>query len=229
MFGVPVAGDWGGLFDELVRVPFAASMLVPLPPGIDLPAAASAGDNLPLALEAVAGHLRTRSEADVLILGVGSIGLFAIEIARALGAGRVVYVDGDDERVRIASDLGAETARGLPAQDLGSFDLVLDASGNADWLRESLRLLKPEGTCESVGGYFEDVSLPLFEMFVRGTRFRIARGNAGPNIPAALEMIARRDIAPGRVISEVLPWDEAPASLADPSLKPLFLRDQGVV
>ena len=57
MFGVPIGGNWGGLFSDLVRVPYADAMLVPLPPGLDPVAMASASDNWSLAWRLVAPHL----------------------------------------------------------------------------------------------------------------------------------------------------------------------------
>lgn len=49
MFGAPIGGEWGGLFSDLVRVPYADAMLVPRPPGLDPVAMASASDNFSLA------------------------------------------------------------------------------------------------------------------------------------------------------------------------------------
>ena len=46
MYGTPIGGDFGGLFSDLVHVPFADAMLVPLPDGVAPFAAASASDNL---------------------------------------------------------------------------------------------------------------------------------------------------------------------------------------
>ena len=42
-----VGGDWGGFLSDLVRVPWADHMLVPLPQGLDPAAVASASDNIP--------------------------------------------------------------------------------------------------------------------------------------------------------------------------------------
>src|SRR5262245_32287514 len=44
MYGTPIGGDWGGLFSELVHVPFADAMLVPVPPGVPAATVASASD-----------------------------------------------------------------------------------------------------------------------------------------------------------------------------------------
>jgi threonine dehydrogenase-like Zn-dependent dehydrogenase len=49
MYGAPIGGEWGGLFSDLVRVPYADAMLVAFPPGMDPIAMASASDNWSLA------------------------------------------------------------------------------------------------------------------------------------------------------------------------------------
>ncbi|MDT7612258.1 MAG: hypothetical protein QOG96_6761, partial [Pseudonocardiales bacterium] len=70
----------------------------------------------------------------------------------------------------------------------------------------------------------ERVELPLFRMYVQGVTFHTARANAGPHVPAVLDLIRRRRIDPARVVSETLPIADATTALAAPSLKPLFVR-----
>src|SRR3954464_14174032 len=107
MFGAPIGGSWGGLFSDLVRVPWAEAMLVPLPAGLDPVAMASASDNWSLAWRLVAPHLQARPGARVLVVARGSIGLYVCDIARALGASDVLYVDPDAEHRKIATSYGA--------------------------------------------------------------------------------------------------------------------------
>ena len=97
-----VGGDWGGMLADVVRVPYADAMLVAVPAGIDPVTVASASDNLPDAWRTVAPHLRAQPGASVLVLGGGarSIGLYAVAIARALGAGEILYLDSDPGRLR---------------------------------------------------------------------------------------------------------------------------------
>ena len=71
MYGVPLGGDWGGLFDELVRVPWASQALVPLPEGLDPAVVASASDNLTDAWRAVGPRLRFDVEEAIAILRLG--------------------------------------------------------------------------------------------------------------------------------------------------------------
>ena len=65
-FGM-VGGDWGGALSDLVRVPFADAMLVPLPGGIEPVSLASAGDNVVDGWRTVSGPLSRRPGAPVLV------------------------------------------------------------------------------------------------------------------------------------------------------------------
>jgi threonine dehydrogenase-like Zn-dependent dehydrogenase len=91
----------GGVIADVLHVPYADAMLVPLPPGVDPVAAASASDNLPDALRSVSPALLERPNATVLVVvGVAcSVGLYAAAIAKALGASKVDYVDTSLERL----------------------------------------------------------------------------------------------------------------------------------
>jgi threonine dehydrogenase-like Zn-dependent dehydrogenase len=60
VFGIPVGRDYGGLFSDLVRVPYADGSLVRLPPSVTPLAAVSVGDNLTDSWRAIAPHLQRR-------------------------------------------------------------------------------------------------------------------------------------------------------------------------
>src|SRR3954451_11979906 len=108
----PEATRFGGFLSDLVRVPFADAMLVTVPDGLAPEVAAGASDNITDAHRTIAPHLAARPGAPVLVVGgaqSGSIGLYAAGQAVALGAERVLYVDGDARRRAIAEAYGAET------------------------------------------------------------------------------------------------------------------------
>ena len=133
-YGLGVMGglDWGGLLADLAYVPHADAMLVPLPPGLDPLAVASASDNIADAWRAVGPQLAAEPGAEVLIVaggdGARSIGLYAAGMAVALGAARVAYLDQDDSRLAFAAALGAEVIDGPPGRKAGSFPVTVDAS-----------------------------------------------------------------------------------------------------
>lgn len=224
MFGAPIGGEWGGLFSDLVRVPYADAMLVPLPPGLDPIAMASASDNFSLAWRLVAPHLQRSPGGSVLIMNAGSIGLFVCDIAGALGASRRLFVDRDPDRRAIAESYGAETAEEIEAIHHG-FDIAVEATGRVDTLACACRSLVPEGICESAGNHFKPGELPLFEMYLNSINLRIARDNVRANIEPALDLAQTGKVDPRKVVSHVLPWDSLPDELPKLHTKPVFVRD----
>ena len=166
MFG----GDWGGALSDLVRVPFADAMLVAAPAGIAPATLASASDNIPDGWRTVAPHLAQRPGADVLVVAGGglSIALYAVDAARALGAGRVVYVDADPDRLSVAAQLGAEAVEGPPDGSYGEFAITVDASGAHAGLHAALRSTEPGGVCTSIGIYYEPLT-PVVYISSSGT------------------------------------------------------------
>lgn len=224
MYGAPLGGNWGGLFSDLVRVPWADAMLVPLPPGADPVAMASASDNWSLAWRLIAPHLAARPAARMLIIARGSIGLYACDIARALGAADVLYVDPNPEHRRLAETYGARTAEAIDPIHHG-FDLAVEATGRVDQLAIAVQSLAPEGFCESAGNHFRPGELPLLGMYLSGVTLRIARDNVRAHIPDALDLAASGRVNPAAVVSDVLDWEKLPESLPQGLTKPVFVRD----
>jgi alcohol dehydrogenase len=223
MYGAPIGGSWGGLFSDLVRVPYADAMLVPLPAGLDPVAMASASDNWSLSWRLVAPHLKARPGARVLVVARGSIGLYVCDIARALGASDVLYVDPDAEHRKLAEGFGARTAESIEAIRHG-FDLAVEATGRVDQLTLAVKSLAPEGICESAGNHFRPGELPLLDMYLTGVTLRIARDNVRAHIPDALDLAASGTVDPARVVSHVLDWEQLPDALPEKHLKPVFVR-----
>jgi alcohol dehydrogenase len=224
MYGAPIGGTWGGLFSDLVRVPWADAMLVRLPAGLDPVAMASASDNWPLAWRLVSPHLKARPGARVLVIARGSIGLYVCDIARALGASDVLYVDPDPAHREIACGFGARTADAIEPIRQG-FDLAIEATGRVEQLAIALRSLAPEGFCESAGNHFRPGALPLFDMYLTGVTLRIARDNVRAHLPDALELAQSGRVEPARVVSHVIDWELLPEALPEKHLKPVFVRD----
>ena len=228
MYGFGQAGgDWGGFLSEAVRVPYADHMLVPLPAGMDPAAVASASDNIADAWRAVGPPLERDPGAAVLVMGgagPGSIGLYAAAIAVALGAERVVYVDSDPGRRSIAEEIGAE-AQDRSGERPGRFQVTVDASNDAEQLMLALRSTEPDGICTSTSIYFGDQpALPVLEMYMKGVTFVTGRVHARPAMPHVLELAASGRIAPERVTTRVVDWDDAPAALLERDWTKLVFR-----
>ncbi len=220
-------GGWGGMVSDVLRVPFADGMLVPVPAGVSPLRLAGASDNLPDAWRTVAPHLRVEPEAPVLVVGgaARSIGLYAAGIAVALGSSQVDYVDDDRANLAIAERLGAHpiamrprarwlrgTAPPLPMR----YPITVDASNREAGLELAIRALAPGGVCTAVGFYFRTgTPLPLWHMYLKGARLHVGVSNPRADLPDVLDLVASGRFDPTRVTARVAAWDEAPAALLD--------------
>jgi threonine dehydrogenase-like Zn-dependent dehydrogenase len=227
-YGMPGGGLWGGLFDDLIRVPFADAMLTPLPDEIDPIDAVAAGDSLGLAQLVIS---RNRSEdgglGRVAVLGRGEHGLYQAAIAIGRGAQAVLHIDSDAERREIAEHLGALVSPGPPDQADGPFDLVIDAAASEAWLRRAVRMLEPGAMVECLGGYFGDLRLPGFVLYSSGVNFRFGVGDNGPHVRPTLEAIAAGVVDPSKLWAAEVPWDELPTAYVEEERKLISRRPAG--
>jgi threonine dehydrogenase-like Zn-dependent dehydrogenase len=231
MYGMaPIAGlDGGGFMSDLVLVPYADAMLIPLPANVDPVAIASLSDNIPDGWRAVGPHrglLAGFDAADrrVLVVGGLSIGLYAAAFATALGA-HVDYVDTDPGRLTAAEKLGA-TAHDVaaPPKRWDPYPVTVNTSADPSLLTAALRATWPDGICTDTGIYFQgSVELPLLAMYTRGVQFVTGRVNARAAIPEVIELLAAGcDLTP--VVERVAAWDEAPSVWPALTGKTVFTR-----
>ncbi|MEM9516459.1 MAG: alcohol dehydrogenase catalytic domain-containing protein [Actinomycetota bacterium] len=218
---------WGGHVADLVHVPHADAMLVPLPDGVGPRTAASCSDNMPDAWRTVGPPLAAWPGADVLIMagpsGTNSIGLYAAGLAHTLGAGRVVYVDDDADRLERAARLGAEPREWANDRRIGSFPVTVDASGEQERLHCALQSTASDGICTSPSVYLDDPTMPLVAMYSRCCTFHTGRAHARRDIPAVFEAIDH-GFDPDVVTTDVVAWDDAAEALANPSMKMVIER-----
>jgi alcohol dehydrogenase len=219
MYGFGRAGgDYGGAIADRLSVRFADAMLVPLPAALDARHLASLADNLPDAYRAVAGPLAARPGASVLVVGgqCVSIGLYAVMLARALGAGRVVYLDPDGARCERAAALGAEAVCApYPERAADRHAIAVDASADPRGLACAVRSLAPEGVCTSAGGYFTEATpVPLRELYLGGGALVTGRCHARPAIEPLIALAVAGAIDPAPVTATVAPLGDAAEVLA---------------
>lgn len=228
-FGLaPLSKEWGGALSDLVRVPYADAMLVPLPVGVEPVAVASVSDNVPDGYRAVAPGLEARPGAPVLVLGgagAGSVGLYAAAVAVALGSEQVDYVDTDPARLAVAETVGAHALDSGFDRRFGRYPVTVDHTGEFAGLHAAIRSTEPEGTCTSTAIYFDATTpMPLLEMYTSGLTFRTGRVNARALIPSVLDLVTTGRLAPELVTSRVLAWDDAADALPEQRYKTVVAR-----
>jgi threonine dehydrogenase-like Zn-dependent dehydrogenase len=231
MYGMaPLAGlDGGGFMADLVLVPYADAMLVPLPDAVDPVAIASLSDNIPDGWRAVGPYraeLAALAPADrrVLVAGRLSIGLYAAAFASAYGA-HVNYVDTDPQRLAMAEKLGATVHdRVKPDKSWDPYPVTVHTTADPAVLAATLRVTWPDGVCTDTGIYYQGkVEIPLLPMYTRGVRFVTGPVNARAVLPEILEMLtAQCDLAPA--VDRVVAWDDAPQAWPAMRGKTVFTR-----
>jgi alcohol dehydrogenase len=233
-YGFGIFGEWGGAASDLIRVPYAATMMAQLPDGVSATDAASAGDNLSDAFRCVAEGLEEEPGAPVLIVAGGgggpSISLYAAALARALGSEQVDYMDTDPSRLAIAQAIGANAidVKSAPKRH-GSYWVTADTSGHpsGEWLTTALNSTAPYGRCTSCGIYHGSAPVPLGAMYRQGVRFTIGWANIQALMPKVLDLLSQRKIKLD-AIHTVAPWDDAIEALKDPPAKLVLARDEAM-
>lgn len=148
----------GGFVTEAV-IPWENAR--PVPAGVPR-AAASMQDALGNAVHTVlAGPVEDR---DVLITGLGPIGLFAAAVCRALGARRVIGTEVSPYRIRLAEALGVDVVVNPAEEDAvatlarlapGGVDAVLEMSGHPASFALALESVRPGGRVSLLGVYHD--------------------------------------------------------------------------
>src|SRR5437870_7551318 len=142
--------DADGAFAEYVRIP--ESNIWKLDPAIP-PEYASILDPLGNAVHTVlAGEIAAKT---VAITGCGPIGLFAIAVARAVGAARVFAIEVNEHRRKIASQMKADLvldpesqdARAIILEQTGGLgvDVVLEMAGHPKAIRTAFNVVRRGG------------------------------------------------------------------------------------
>jgi threonine 3-dehydrogenase len=114
----------------------------------------------------------------VAIFGLGPIGLMAVALCRAMGAGRVIAVGHRNRyRMDLAKTVGANavlrSGPGLANEVLDltageGVDEVLEFSGSEEALRQALTIVRPAGGIHILGFYTKPVTFDLSEMVTKG-------------------------------------------------------------
>jgi 2-desacetyl-2-hydroxyethyl bacteriochlorophyllide A dehydrogenase len=140
-----------GGFAEFCAAP--VSSLLPLP-GTVSPLQGSLLEPLGNGIHALS-QTRQRFPETVVVIGAGTIGLCALQVAKVSGALRLVSVDTADSRLDIALQVGAEAALNPKKQDVlaavqhmtrgRGADVVVDAVGTAGTRQQAISMARRGG------------------------------------------------------------------------------------
>ncbi|MFD1647862.1 zinc-binding dehydrogenase [Haloarchaeobius litoreus] len=219
--------DAPGAFAEAVHVPHADYNAIGLPSNVEPEEMAALGCRYVTAFHALSHRVDLAAGDWVAVHGCGGLGLAAVQLAAALGAG-VVAVDVREEPLELASDLGATTTVDASTVDdvPGEVEALtgdgahvsVDALGRAETCRNSVDCLRTRGTHVQLGLTTEaergEVSLPIDAMARWDVSFLGSRGMPPTRYDELLRMIAADRIDPGALVTRRVALSEVSDRLA---------------
>jgi 2-desacetyl-2-hydroxyethyl bacteriochlorophyllide A dehydrogenase len=179
--GYEAMGGWRfgntihGAQAEFLLVPFAQANLAKIPDELSdeqvllLADIASTGFS-----GAEAGEVRIGDA--VVVFAQGPIGLCATAGAKLRGAALIIAVEGDERRLTMARQMGADVALDYRESDVvaevrrltaGGVDVAIEALGAQETFESALRCLRPGGVLSSLGVYSGKLQMP-YEAFAAG-------------------------------------------------------------
>lgn len=174
--GYKATAGWrfGNLIDgtqaEYALVPDAQANLAPIPDGLTDEQVLMCPDIMSTGFKG-AENANIQIGDIVVVFAQGPIGLCATAGARLKGASMIIAVDGNDERLKISKQMGANVTLNFNKVDVidevmkltkgRGADASIEALGLQATFQQALKVLKPGGTLSSLGVYSEDLTIPL--------------------------------------------------------------------
>ncbi len=209
-------GSLPGTQADQALVPMANMTLRAVPGSVPDEVALFAGDVMGTGYHAV--HEAGISPGDsVAVLGLGPVGLCAVQVAVAAGAGPVLGIDTVPERLEMARRFGAtavhlteesprDAARRLTGRGV---DAAIDAVGHPDALDLAIRLARNAGTVVAIGVYAEPCRVHMGLVWFKALTLRTGQANVIAHVDRVLGMLEAGTLDPGPLVTHHLPLDDA--------------------
>ena len=155
----------------------------------------------------------------VLVLGTGHLGLLAVQVAKAYGAGKVIAVDIVDKKLEMARDLGADVTinpnkedtvkRVLELTDDIGPDIVAEATGLPDVFKTAIATVKPTGRVMQFGIAAPPGTFGLNAIRLMYKEIELVGTASGRGCyPTALNLLSTGRVKVDRFITHRFPLDE---------------------
>jgi 2-desacetyl-2-hydroxyethyl bacteriochlorophyllide A dehydrogenase len=215
-------GSLQGTQAEQALVPHANLVLRRVPEGMSSEVALFAGDVMGTGFHAVVeSELRPGDVAAVL--GLGPVGLCAVQAARAVGAARVLAIDSVPERLAVAESLGGTPVH-LTEQDVKAAvreategrgaDVCIDAVGDPKVLDSAIRLTRACGSVQCIGVYAERAEVHMGLLWLKTLTLRGGQANVIGHVDRVLALMSAGVLDPSPLVTHHMPLEQAPEAYA---------------
>jgi 2-desacetyl-2-hydroxyethyl bacteriochlorophyllide A dehydrogenase len=213
-------GGLQGTQAELALVPHANLTLRRVPDGLNEDVALFAGDVMGTAYHATQP---VKPGDNVAVLGLGPVGLSAVQTALVAGAAQVVAVDSVEARLDVARQFGA-TAVHLTEQspkdevrrltEGRGIDVAIEAVGDPRALESAIRLTSKAGVVSVIGVYAERCEVHMGLVWIKSLEMQTGQANVIGHLDAVLALLASGRIDPGPLVTHHMPLADAPEAYA---------------
>jgi 2-desacetyl-2-hydroxyethyl bacteriochlorophyllide A dehydrogenase len=202
-------GSLQGSQAEQVLVPRANLTLRRVPEGMSDDAALFAGDVMGTGYHSI-DQAGLRPGDTAAVLGLGPVGLCAVQAARAAGASRVIAIDTVEDRLKIAESFGADPVhlteddprRAVKAATEGrGVDVAVDAVGHPDALDLAVRVTRKAGTVSVIGVYAERTEVHMGVVWIKALTIRSGHANVIGHVDRVLAMMGAGVLDPGPLVT----------------------------
>jgi len=211
-------GSLPGTQADLAVVPNADMTLRRVPDGMADEVALFAGDVMGTGYHAVVETGVGAGDA-VAVIGLGPVGLCAVQAARAAGADRVFAIDTVGDRLELAASFGATPLHLTESNVRGAVkegtegrgvDAAVDAVGHPDALELACRLARKAGTVSATGVYAERIDLHMGIVWIKALTLKSGHANVIKHLDPVLDALASGRLDPTPLVTHHMPLDEAP-------------------
>jgi len=210
-------GNLQGAQAERLLVPRANLTLRRVPEGMSDEVALFAGDVMGTGYHAIA-HAGMRAGDTVAVLGLGPVGLCAVQAALAAGAARVFAIDSVAARLAMAERFGAtplhlteeEPKRAVRGETEGrGVDVVVDAVGDPGPLAMAVSLVRDAGVVSGIGAYAGKGEVPLGLAWLKGVTLRLGLANVIAHVDRVLGLLEAGKLDPAPLVTHRMKLDQA--------------------
>jgi L-iditol 2-dehydrogenase len=218
-----------GAFAELVVVPH--HILYKIPDSVNFDQAAMTE---PVAVAMHAVNLTTIVKGDVaLVVGVGMIGLFVVQILKLKGYSNVIAVDVSKNQLEMAEKFGADVILNADQDNFQKViqshtnnrgaDIAFEAVGTTTTMKSAIEGVRKGGRVTLIGNLSREVELPLQSVVTRQIRLQGSCAIAG-EYPEVLKLIGEGKINVKAMLSATAPLSEGAAWF-----KRLYEKESGLM
>jgi 2-desacetyl-2-hydroxyethyl bacteriochlorophyllide A dehydrogenase len=211
-------GNLQGSQASQVLVPNANLTLRRVPEGMSDDAALFAGDVMGTGYHAVSSA-GVQAGDSVAVLGLGPVGLCAVQAAKAAGAARVIAIDTVGDRLEMARSFGAEPvhlteedprAAVKAATDGRGVDAAVDAVGHPDALDMACRVTRKAGTVSAIGVYAERCEVHMGVVWIKALTIRTGHANVIAHVDTVIALMQAGLLDPSPLVTHHMPLADAP-------------------